>query len=45
VLISGSTLCLCFLGMLLIPVSTISTMGVAAATTVAFAILGALTAG
>jgi len=34
VLISGSTLCLCFLGMLLIPVSTISTMGVAAAATV-----------
>jgi uncharacterized membrane protein YdfJ with MMPL/SSD domain len=43
VLISGSTLCLCFLGMLLIPVSTISTMGVAAASTVVFAIVGALT--
>ena len=28
VLVSGCTLCLCFLCMLLIPVSTISTMGV-----------------
>mmetsp|Transcript_15963 Transcript_15963/g.50817 ORF Transcript_15963/g.50817 Transcript_15963/m.50817 type:complete len:997 (+) Transcript_15963:56-3046(+) len=43
VLISGSTLFLCFLGMLLIPVSTISTMGIAAASTVVFAIVGALT--
>ena len=31
VLVSGSTLCLCFLCMLMIPVSTISTMGVGAA--------------
>ena len=43
VFISGSTLCLCFLGMLLIPVSTISTMGLAAAFTVLFAIVGGLT--
>ena len=43
VLVSGTTLGLCFLGMLLIPVSTIASMGLAAAVTVLFAILGALT--
>ncbi len=42
VLVSGTTLCLCFLGMLLIPTSTISTMGVGAAFAVAFAIAFAL---
>jgi hypothetical protein len=35
VLVSGTTLVLCFLGMLLIPTSTISTMGVGAAFAVA----------
>jgi len=42
VLVSGSTLCLCFLGMLLIPVTSISSMGIAAALTVAFAIFFSL---
>lgn len=42
VLVSGVTLTLCFLGMLLIPVSTISSLGVASAVTVAFAITMAL---
>mmetsp|Transcript_28884 Transcript_28884/g.70314 ORF Transcript_28884/g.70314 Transcript_28884/m.70314 type:complete len:881 (+) Transcript_28884:59-2701(+) len=43
VLVSGTTLCLCFLGMLCIPVSTISSMGLAAAVTVTMAIGLALT--
>jgi hypothetical protein len=38
VLVSGTTLCLCFLGMLLIPVTTIGSMGLAAGFTVLFAI-------
>lgn len=42
VLVSGVTLTLCFLGMLLIPVSTISSLGIASAVTVAFAITMAL---
>ena len=42
VLVSGSTLCLCFLGMLLIPVSSIRSMGIAAALTVVFAIFFSL---
>eukprot|EP00325_Prymnesiales_sp_UTEX-LB-985_P020506 CAMPEP_0174732880 /NCGR_PEP_ID=MMETSP1094-20130205/60174_1 /TAXON_ID=156173 /ORGANISM="Chrysochromulina brevifilum, Strain UTEX LB 985" /LENGTH=929 /DNA_ID=CAMNT_0015935441 /DNA_START=140 /DNA_END=2929 /DNA_ORIENTATION=- len=42
VLVSGLTLTLCFLGMLLVPVSTIASMGVAAACTVFLAIMAAL---
>jgi len=42
VLISGATLCLCFCGMLLVPVSTIATMGVSAAVTVFFGVAFAL---
>mmetsp|Transcript_66403 Transcript_66403/g.110398 ORF Transcript_66403/g.110398 Transcript_66403/m.110398 type:complete len:867 (+) Transcript_66403:140-2740(+) len=42
VLVSGATLTLCFCGMLLVPVSLISSMGLAAAITVFFAILLAL---
>lgn len=38
VLVSGTTLCMCFLGMLCIPVTTISSMGLAAAVTVIMAI-------
>ena len=35
--VSGGTLVLCFLGMLLMPVHTIQTMGLAAAITVVYA--------
>ena len=42
VLVSGITLTLCFFGMLLIPVSTIASLGVASAITVIFAIIMAL---
>ena len=42
VLVSGLTLTLCFFGMLLIPVSTIASLGVASAVTVLFAISMAL---
>jgi len=38
VLVSGLTLCLCFLGMLLIPVQTIASMGISAAVTVFFGV-------
>lgn len=37
VAVSGGTLVLCFLGMLLMPVHTIQTMGLAAAVTVVYA--------
>ena len=37
VAVSGGTLVLCFLGMLLMPVHTIQTMGLAAAITVIYA--------
>jgi len=43
VLVSGSCLTLCFLTMLVVPVSAISTMGLAAAFTVVFAVLVSLT--
>ena len=42
VLVSGMALTLCFLGLLLVPVSTIASMGISAAVTVLFAILAAL---
>jgi len=42
VLVSGLTLTLCFLGMLLVPITTIASMGISAAITVTFAIVAAL---